>query len=52
MAAAAEVTTAVKVTVCPEGAGLSEDVRVVVVATGSTICGTLPVLVAYMLLPL
>ena len=47
-----EVTTAVSVTVWPEGAGLSEDASVVFVATGSTICGTLPLLVAYMLLPL
>ena len=49
---AVEVTTAVKVTVCPKGAGFNDDVSVVVVGAGSTIWKTLALLGPYPLLPL
>jgi hypothetical protein len=52
IAASADVTTAVKVTVCPKGAGFNEEVSVVAVAAGSTIWNTLALLGPYPLLPL
>ncbi len=44
VADAAEVTAAVKVTVCPKGAGFNDDIMVVVVAARPTIWNRLALL--------